>query len=68
MNKRKLDALLWENIPIENFIFSGNSDIKQENLDDVYWDDVDELCVTRDDNYNISILCVRYLNQYKEKK
>ena len=26
----------------------------------------DELYV-RDDNYNISISCVRYLNQYKEK-
>lgn len=68
MNKKKLDSLLWENIPIDNFIFSGSSDIKQENLDDVFWDDVDELCVTRDDNYNISISCVRYLNQYKEKK
>ena len=68
MNKRKLDSLLWENIPIDNFIVSGYSDIKQENLDDVFWDDVDELCVTRDDNYNISISCARYLNQYKEKK
>lgn len=68
MNKRKLDSLLWENIPLDNFIVSGHSDIKQENLDDVFWDDVDELCVNRDDNYNISISCVRYLNQYKEKK
>ena len=68
MNKRKLDSLLWENIPIDNFIVSGHSDIKQENLDDVFWDDVDELCVNRDDNYNISISCVRYLNQYKEIK
>lgn len=68
MNKRKLDSLLWENIPIDNFIISGHLDIKQENLDVVFWDDVDELYVTRDDNYNISISCVRYLNQYKEKK
>lgn len=68
MNKRKLDSLLWENIPIDNFIICGHSDIEQENLDDVFWDDVDELYVTRDDNYNISISCVRYLNQYKEKK
>lgn len=68
MNKRKLDSLLWENIPVDNFIVSGYSDIKQENLDDVFWDDVDELCVTRDDNYNISISCVLYLNKYKEKK
>lgn len=46
MNKRKLDSLLWENIPIDNFIVSEHSDINQENLDDVFWDDVDELCVT----------------------
>ena len=68
MNKRKLNSLLWENIPFENFIIIGHSDIKQENLDNVFWDDVDELCVSRDDDYNIRISCVRYLNQYKEKK
>ncbi len=68
MNKRKLDSLLWENIPFENFIIVGHSGIKHENLDDVFWDDIDELCVSRDDDYNISISCVRYLNQYKEKK
>lgn len=44
MNKRKLDSLLWENIPFENFIIVGHSGISQENLDDVFWDDVDELC------------------------
>ena len=68
MNKRKLDSLLWENIPGDNFVISGHSDIKYENLDDVFWDDIDELFVSRDDNYNISISCVRYLNQYKEKR
>lgn len=68
MNKRKFDSLIWENIPVDNFIISKHSDIKQENLDEVFWDDVDELCVTRDDNYNIRVSCVRYLNQYKEKK
>lgn len=68
MNKRKLDSLLWENIPIDNFIVRDHSDLKQENLDDVFWEDVDELYVSRDDNYNISISCVRYLNQYKGKK
>jgi hypothetical protein len=59
---------LWENIPFDNFIICGNKSIKQENLDEVFWDDVDELCVSRDDNYNIKLSCVRYLNQYKEKK
>ena len=68
MNKKKLDSLLWENIPIDNFIIGGHADIKQENLDEIFWDDVDELSVSRDDNYNISISCVRYLNRYKEKR
>ena len=68
MNKRKLDSLLWENIPLDNFIICGHEGITQENLDEVFWDDVDELCVSRDENYNIKISCVRYLNQYKEKK
>lgn len=68
MNKRKLDSLLWEYIPFENFIIVGHTDIMQKNLDDVFWDDVDELCVSRDDDYNINISCVRYLNRYKEIK
>lgn len=68
MNKRKLDALLWENIPFKNFIIVGHSDIKQKNLDEVFWEDVDELCVSRDNDYNINISCVRYLNKFKEKK
>ena len=68
MNKRKLDSMLWENIPLDNFIIIGRKGIKQENLDNVFWDDVDELYISRDDNYNIKISCVRYLNQYKEKR
>ena len=68
MNKKKLNALLWEDIPFQNFIIVGHSIIKQENLVDVFWDDVDELCVSRDEDYNINISCIRYLNQYKEKK
>lgn len=68
MNKRKLNSLLWENIPFENFVTAGHSRIYQENLDEVFWDDVDELCVARDDDYNISISCVRHLNQYREIK
>lgn len=68
MNKRKLDSLLWESIPSNNLIAYGYSDINQENLNDVFWEDVDELYVSRDDNYDISISCVRYLNQYKKNK
>ena len=36
MNKRKLDSLLWESIPFENFIIGGHVSIVQENLDDVF--------------------------------
>lgn len=68
MDKRKLNSLFWENIPFENFIFVEQSEIYQENLDKVFWDDVDELCVSRDDDYNINISCVRYLNRHKEIK
>lgn len=68
MNKRKLDSLLWENIIVDNFIFSGHADIKQENLDNVFWNEVDELSVSRDDDYNIIISCISYLNRYKEIK
>lgn len=68
MNKRKLDSLLWENIPFENVIIGVHSSIVQENLDDVLWDEVDELFVSRDDDYNIEVSCVRYLKRCKEKK
>ncbi len=66
MNKRKLDSLLWEQIPFENFI-AGHAGIKQENIDDISFEDVDELCVSRDDDYNIKIICVRYLNRLKKE-
>lgn len=68
MNKRKLDSLLWENIPFTNFILASRQEIYQENLDEVSWDDVDELSVSRDDDYNINILCVKYINRYRESK
>lgn len=65
MNKRKLDSLLWENIIVDNFIFSGHADIKQENLDNVFWNEVDELSVSRDDDYNISIsYLLEFIHKY----
>lgn len=67
MNKRKLDSLLWEQIPFDNFIFAGHVDIEQENIDDISFEDVDELRVFRDDDYNINISCVRYLNRFKDR-
>lgn len=64
MNRRKLDSLMWENIPFDDF-FRFHPSFKQENLDNVFWDDVDELIVSRDDDYFIKISCVRYINRYK---
>lgn len=68
MNKKKLDSLLWENIPFGNIMILGNDAIKQENLDEVFWDDLDELSVSRDEDYNIKITCVRNLNKFKNNK
>lgn len=68
MNKKKLDSLLWENTPFGNIMILGNDAIKQENLDEVFWDDLDELSVSRDEDYNIKITCVRNLNKFKNNK
>ena len=39
--------------------------VKRCNLDEVFWDDLDELSVSRDEDYNIKITCVRNLNKFK---
>ena len=43
MGKRKWDSLLWEQIPFDNFIFPEHSDIKQENMDELSIENIDEL-------------------------
>ncbi len=60
----KLDSLLWEQIIFDNFIISGSTEISQENLDDVLFDCIDELSVSRDDDYNIKLTCIRHINQF----
>ena len=52
MRNSKLDALLWEQMPFDNLIIQGNSVITQENLDYIPFEDIDELCLSRDDDYN----------------
>lgn len=67
MGMNKLNSLLWEHIPFENFILYG-AKITHENMDEVLWDEVDELKAFRDENYNISISCTRYINRHKSTK
>lgn len=62
----KLDALLWEQIMFDNFIIHGATDISQENLDDVSFEDIDKLSVSRDEDYNIKIRCIRYINRFSD--
>lgn len=63
----KLNSLLWEHIPFENFILYG-ARITHENMDEVLWDEVDELKAFRDEDYNISISCIRHINRLKSTK
>ncbi len=67
MNKHKLDALLWEHIPFEDLVFQGVTKLTQENMDDLPIDDIDEFHLSRDEGYNIQIICVRKLNKVGKK-
>ena len=65
MKKGKLDALLWEQNMLGNLFIQGATDISQENLDDVLFEYVDELGVSRDDDYNIKLTCIRHINRFR---
>lgn len=67
MGMNKLNSLLWEHIPFENFILYGEK-ITHENMDEILWDEVDELKAFRDEDYNISISCTRNINRHKSTK
>lgn len=67
MNKEKLDSLLWEQVPLENFLIPGHYEIKQKNFDDISLDNINELYVFRDDDYNIGISCVEDLERTIKK-
>lgn len=63
MGNSKLDALLWEQIPFDNLLIPGASVIVKENMDFIPFEDIDELCLSRDESYNIKITCIRRLNK-----
>lgn len=65
MKKNKLDALLWEQNMFDNLIIQGATDISQENLDDILFEYVDEFGVSRDDDYNIKLKCIRHINRFR---
>lgn len=67
MGMNKLNSLLWGHIPFENFVLYGVK-IVHENMDEVLWDEVDELKAFRDEDYNISISCIRHINRLKSMK
>lgn len=66
MKKSKLDALLWEQNIFDNFIIGEATNISQENLDDVLFEFIDELGVSRDDDYNIKLTCIRHINRFND--
>lgn len=62
MKKSKLDALLWEQNLFESFIYPGATNISQENLDSVCFENINELSVSRDEDYNIKLTCISHID------
>ena len=71
MERSKLDALFLEQNMFANLIVQGETDIEQENLDNIPFECIDEFRILRDDNYNIKLICNKNVNQlvcYKKRK
>lgn len=66
MRRDRLESLLWEQIPFENFVMYGGS-ITQENLDEIPFETVDELKISRDSDYKINVSCVGHSNRGNTK-
>lgn len=66
MERSKLDALFWEQNMFANLIVQGETDIEQENLDNIPFKCIDEFRILRDDNYNIKLICNKNVNQFSE--
>ena len=66
MERSKLDALFWEQNMFANLIVQGETDIEQENLDNIPFECIDEFRILRDDNYNIKLICNKNVNQFSE--
>ena len=62
MKKSKLDALLWEQNLFESFIYPEATNISQENLDSVCFENINELSVSRDEDYNIKLTCISHMD------
>lgn len=67
MGREKLDSLLWEQNIFDNYIVHG-AEIIHENMGDVFWDEVDELKASRDDDYNVTVTCKRHINRFGKPK
>lgn len=59
MRNEIIDSLLWESIPMNNLIVQSGLGISQENLDEIPIDQIDELYISRDEHYNIKIICTK---------
>ena len=63
----KLSELFWENVPTDNLIYNGSSKIEETGLDDLPMDLIDELRISRDENYGIKVSCSRNINILNNK-
>gem|GEM_PF-744923 len=63
----RLDYLLWEQNH-DNFVMPGYSEITQDQLDEIPFDLVDELSVSRNEDYEIIICCKRHIDPLNMKK
>ncbi len=55
----RLASLLWEDVPSENLIHGGMSRIEVNNLERIPVEYFDELYISRDDDYDINVSCVK---------
>ena len=58
----KLSELLWENVPSDNLIYKGSTKIEENGLEDLPIDLIDDLRISRDDNYDIKVSCTRNIS------
>ena len=58
----KLSGLFWEIVPSENLIFHGISKLEETDLEDLPIDLIDDLRISRDDNYDIKVSCSRHID------
>ena len=63
----KFSALFWENYPSSNLIINGNTKIEEKGLGDFPIDLIDELEISRDEQYRIKISCARNISILNNK-